>query len=292
MNHDQAYPILLEQFLNQQGKNVRVHNAGVPGYGPDQEFLYIKKIIFEGPLDMIVWNFNMNDIDDSNESCLLRKIHNQYIWFPAWMNTLFLQGLAARYMPQWLFPHPAVNVILYAPNRILGLSRMTPVCTQRGRSLEKRKIQIEKIQYLIGEAKKLAKEKNIRLVITIVPFQWYFDRTQNNRHWSIAMYIQFRDALKQISDIFLDTNERIALLHDSILASFRSLDTTSVALKESSNVLGANTDDLSSLLFRMEEKEFPFGWRHLNIMGNQFLAESVGEFLLSINPEFQMSGKK
>src|SRR5260221_401935 len=39
VTHAEAYPYLLEKKLNSAGVEVRVINAGVPGYGPDQEYI-------------------------------------------------------------------------------------------------------------------------------------------------------------------------------------------------------------------------------------------------------------
>ncbi|MBI5448714.1 hypothetical protein HY948_00110 [Candidatus Gottesmanbacteria bacterium] len=281
--HDQAYPAVLEQLFHQKKPKVIVHNAGISGYSPDQEYVYIKEILSHESPDMIIWNFNMNDINDANESCLIRKIGNNYLEFPGWLNSLYVQGLLIRHMPEWLFQYAVTNFVVYAPNRISGLGRITLGCTEKGTLTEVRKAMFQKIQYLIREMQRQTKKRNIQLVVTLAPFQWYFDEAQDYRHWSVGLYSQLRDTLKNVGEIFIDVNDKIAQSHDPALLSLRTR-SEGHPVYIGQNALGINSDNLAYSLFRVEEMQFPFGWKHLNALGNRYFAEAVYDSLKDIIP--------
>lgn len=80
----------LEKLLKDYDYEFYVHNAGVPGYGADQEFLLIKnKIIPEYNPKLIFWNLNVNDVRDSNRACLFKRIGHSYFQIPGFFNTLY-----------------------------------------------------------------------------------------------------------------------------------------------------------------------------------------------------------
>jgi len=65
---NKTYLKILETKMNQNSKeiNFQVMNAGVPGYGPDQEYLYLKHYGSELEPNMILLNFYVNnDFQDS-----------------------------------------------------------------------------------------------------------------------------------------------------------------------------------------------------------------------------------
>ena len=74
-----AYPARVEKQLRSAGENVIVYNAGIPGYGLDQEFLYIRDELINHRPDMLVWNINVNDLFDSNETCLFKEKARQFL---------------------------------------------------------------------------------------------------------------------------------------------------------------------------------------------------------------------
>lgn len=55
----------LEDMLNKQQKQCRVVNAGVPGYGTDQEYIFLKQEGIRYNPDLVIVNFYLNDVFDN-----------------------------------------------------------------------------------------------------------------------------------------------------------------------------------------------------------------------------------
>lgn len=62
----------LEKLLNNyQNNNVEVINFGVPGFGTDHEYLYLKNKVLQFQPDLIIFSFNPNDLDDLKASGII-----------------------------------------------------------------------------------------------------------------------------------------------------------------------------------------------------------------------------
>lgn len=55
----------LEELLNKQQKQCRVINAGIPGYGTDQEYIFLKQEGLRYSPDLVIVNFYLNDVFDN-----------------------------------------------------------------------------------------------------------------------------------------------------------------------------------------------------------------------------------
>lgn len=267
VNSEESYPATLERLIRQSGQTTIVHNAGVSGYGIDQEYIYIQQIIRNLRPNMIIWNINMNDFFDSNESCLFLKLGNRLVQLPGWLNTLYVQGYLTQHLPIQLLGYNVTNFLLYLPNRIFGLARMTPICTGL---LSAKGIQ-EKTIRLVNEANKFAREHGVTLVTTLVPYQWFFNKSAYNDHEEILFYKDISKALASAEPHFIDVNIEIARLYDQSLLAMREQSSNKM---ESFDVLGQSTESLATLLFRSNE-DFTFGWRHPNALGHNLFARTI-----------------
>ncbi|MBI5814976.1 MAG: SGNH/GDSL hydrolase family protein [Nitrospinae bacterium] len=63
---EDSYPKVMERLLNSDGRRLEALNAGVGGYGPDDEFHYLREIGMEFGPDLVTAGFFVgNDITDS-----------------------------------------------------------------------------------------------------------------------------------------------------------------------------------------------------------------------------------
>ena len=63
---EDAYPKVLERALSTGARNIEVINAGVSGYGPDEEYFYLRDYILDFDPDLVILGFFVgNDISDS-----------------------------------------------------------------------------------------------------------------------------------------------------------------------------------------------------------------------------------
>ncbi len=69
VNAEESYPKLLEAMLNKASRGntairYEVINAGVEGYGTEQEYLYLRKLQLRYEPDLVIVGLHSNDIDD------------------------------------------------------------------------------------------------------------------------------------------------------------------------------------------------------------------------------------
>lgn len=274
VKNNEAYPFQVEKLLQEKRVDVAIHNGGVAGYGADQEFVYIKDYII--PLyhpSIIVWNFNINDIVDSNEACLFSKNYaTSYTQLPAWRNTLFLSGFIIQHSPTWLRQAALFDLALRLPSIITHKDRYTLGCTLPERTTHDKLTSslVDKLRYFLSQAQLLARTNNIQIVTTLVPFQLYFDSAISNQDG--GDYFKLRSVLKSSGLIFIDTNELIAKQRQSSLLTKKS--------SEVENVLGDSDKSLAESLFLIDN--WDYGWRHLNVVGNMVLASVVANELQNI----------
>jgi lysophospholipase L1-like esterase len=65
VNDGETFASLLEGRLRQAGKSVRVYNAGVRGYGTDQELLLLRRLKPLLKPDIVIYTFCENDLRDN-----------------------------------------------------------------------------------------------------------------------------------------------------------------------------------------------------------------------------------
>lgn len=284
IEHHETYPAQVEGELKKTNKNVVIHNVGVPGYGLDQEFLYIRdEIIPNHHPDIIVWNINVNDIPDSNEACLFKEKGDVFIQIPAWRNTLYLQGFLLRRTPTFIQNSLLLNVFLNSLKTIIKTERFTIGCTSY--SLRREQV-LKKFKFFLNEVKKISQEEGIEILITLVPFQFYFDEGIKNDNGNFFNYQELKKLLSSSEFKFIDTNQVIAQRIKPRLFAFRNNFNSIAFVNKNYAILGVSDQDLAQTLF--QDDGFKYGSRHLNKSGCQFFAKVVAkeleQYLLNLIP--------
>ncbi len=253
--HHQTYPFFLEKKLNSLGYDIWVDNAGVPGYGPDQEFVYLKEeIIPKIRPDFIIWNLSLNDEFDSNEACLFRKHRDTYYQLSGRLNSLYFTQYYPPLLPKIIRESKLLSFLLS-----LFPERYTLGCTQN------KKISgeefAEKLNFLLNEVKVLLSSSNAQLLVTIIPDKHILSGAQEYEHRQNRKKI-LTATIQQADVPFFDFNTPVANF-------IFSCNQNGV-----NRVLGVAADNAASELF-FEEKEFYSP--HLNQLGNEVAAEVLSK---------------
>ncbi len=189
----QTFPKVLEARLNAAfpDRRFEVFNAGVEGYGTDQELLLLRRHIDEIKPDLVLLEFYPgNDVSDNlagdrfrveggklaaNTAYLdnkvgwrmlsyeLKKAFYVYGWFS---DRLYV---AVRVLTEWLGMHPALRLQGFSKQDIL--LRKSPEYVERGWRLT---------EALVGEFKKETEVHGARLVVLVLPDVIEYDETRWN----------------------------------------------------------------------------------------------------------------
>ncbi len=96
VNSEETFPKVLEALLNSSAagagsKKYEVVNAGVDGYGTDQEYLYLQELLPRYKPDMVIVGLNSNDVDDVMNgipfALMITKSKN-YFYFLSYLRSL------------------------------------------------------------------------------------------------------------------------------------------------------------------------------------------------------------
>jgi hypothetical protein len=279
--HDQAYPAVLEDLLIKKGRNVIVHNAGVPGYGLDQEYIYIKdEIIPNYKPDIIIWNINANnDYSDTNEKCLFTRKFNNYFQVPSWFNSFFYKGLISEKTPNSVLSYSLIVDALLHFNETRA-NKLTIGCS---RQYNKYHDEVEsevnnKLVFFIDQLADITNNSNTKVIFSLTPFQYYFDKQVGNNNSYFKNYQSFKKTLSSNGENVIDVNIQIAKSASPSLLAIRG-EGGELPLPESEAVLGYSSDRLNKTLF-LESDNFEYGNQHLSIEGNRAFAEVVSNFIL------------
>jgi len=267
----------LGKKLRENGIEVVVHNSGVPGYGLDQEFSYIKDdLLNRFHPDLLVWNLSRNDFNDSNDACLFKetKLGWRQIATP-WQNTLYIEGRMMELAPSWLKESRIFNLLVTTPKLLSGKERFTFGCSKK--DLDYNEIvglMNEKLKYFLTEIVRITNEKDIELLVVIVPFQDYFDnRIFSKEFRSMNDYLLLKETVEESKVIYIDMNFQLAKIYDTQLLALRKEGRIVAERESESNLLGARIINLHESMFLNEAKGFRFN--HLSKFGNQLMAEEV-----------------
>jgi len=264
--HNETYPYLLEENLRRNGVDVWVDNAGVPGYGSDQQYVYAKKLLNKYSPNLLIWNFNVNDVGDSNEACLFKEIGNRMIKISAQANTLYIRKKYIR---------PAISVFPFSTTlKYLYYSlpeRYTLFCS-------KPKILIEqyenKYKFFLKDLNKEVKNVGGRLVVVLLINEYHFGLDAGNREWKYAVkyYEEMRLAIK---DWTRELEIGVYDLNDLLLVNISS---------DSAKILGVDDSGKSALFLDEIDRGFSMGSSHPNIIGNEnsaiVLTDIIKDFLV------------
>lgn len=260
VKNDEAYPSKLESSLLHSGLNVLVDNAGVPGYGPDQEFIYLNELLRFRPYDVIVWNINLNDLWDANAACLFRKTQFGFIRFPGWMNTHYILMSYARSTNPIITDSYVVNYFLAGMRGFVGKDRFTFGCSKSSPTNDEQFIDLaDKITFFDDSLMKYFQKGALstKLVFVLTPFRGDFHMRSD----------------AQGNTAFNNAEEKIdRFMNDKGYTYFNASKTMAS--------LGAYPVDPSAEFF-LDEKEFG-DYSHLNAAGNAVFAKLVSEWIAPV----------
>ena len=255
---DETYPYYFEQMLRNAEQNVRVINAGIPGYGTDQEYLYFQKYVL--PVvkpDLVLWNIHENDWEDNESACLISVHNGRLVYHSARHNTMYL--LVRLNM---LTPSGIRALSLYKFLYSIIPERYTIGCSPlRGTSTASIS---EKMAVIFQDMAFLAQKNN---------FQVRYVFVQNQ-----IGYAEDRD---KPADYDQQIEKKISLLKKMSLNPLviQSEIVKYLSAKDKAQVLGITTDNLTDDLFVDDEEPDPWGYRHMNATGNFLYAKAVYEKL-------------
>lgn len=267
----ESYPFHLEKLLKKVYPSVIVHNAGVPGYGLDQEYLYLRdEIIPKYRPNLIIWNLNHNDLGDSNYTCLFRKKNdNQYEQISGVWNTLYFKYYylfqAIKRLPKWLQRAKLIAVLMsQIPERY------TIGCTAN--NWYNRNDFEDKATYFFQNINNQITSYGGNLILNIVLDQQAFEQSPEFPDWASQQ--------KYLHD---DTHAFISAANHSNTTIVNSNTLYLDLPSQKDNVLGVSTETGTSDLF-MANESFDIGWRHLNEKGYSLMAKLVGLKIMEYLP--------
>ncbi len=93
---NETLAVYLQEMLQRKNYDVQVLNAGVCGYSPGQEYIYIQDVVWPRRPDLIIWNLDYADWMEMQMRSLHLAIGNSLVREPAVLNGFFIQGLLHR----------------------------------------------------------------------------------------------------------------------------------------------------------------------------------------------------
>jgi len=285
VGHDEAYPAVLGKKLRENGIEVVVHNAGVSGYGLDQEFLYIKDdLLNRFHPDLLIWNLTKNDFYDADKACLFKKTKSGWkkIITP-WQSTLYVEGMLMESAPDWLKKTKIFNLLVAVPKLLAGEERFTFGCSKKNLSYNEVIILMnDKLRYFLKEVVRITDEKDIELLVVIVPFQAYFDnKILSIKDGLMDDYLLLKKTIEESKVNYIDMNFQLVKIYSPQLLSLRREGKVAAERGSEFNILGAKTINLHESMFLDETKKF--NSNHLNKFGNQLMAEEVFQMIRAID---------
>ena len=274
VSENETYPYFLERQLKKNGiKDILVHNAGVSGYGVDQEFLYLRDDILPRiKPDLVVWSINVNDVYDSNSACLFTKKRDIFLQVPASYNFLYLQGLANRVLPTFVLESRIYNLFISVMSKFFtgttGENRFTFGCTIKDikDNEEIDGVVYSKIEYLLSKAKQLSADNGTDIILVLVPLQQYFNKRVSNGNLT-SHYSKMVQILSSSGIDFVDINVEILKEKDIDFLKYR-LEKT---------VFEDNGEEWNKRLFMGDDDLSGEGWRHPNSAGYELMAKILAK---------------
>ncbi|HBP51365.1 MAG: hypothetical protein US68_C0012G0039 [Candidatus Shapirobacteria bacterium GW2011_GWE1_38_10] len=208
-----SYPKSFENISNKSvGNKIIVNNFGIPGYNFDQEYLLIKeKILPEYQPDFVIWNLNVNDVIGSNYSCLFTLKDNQWIRISARRNLYYWYGALKTFRSPLFTTSKLVSYFWYQINSFISplivKHNQTFGCSSLDFNQPVQEQIISKLDYFIKDLNTEFKKNDIKLIITLVPYQQSLDNQGTvdqiaPEYFILKKYLNFNNSIN-----FIDYNE-------------------------------------------------------------------------------------
>jgi len=249
-----TYPQLLENLLSEKGLDFRVINAGVSGYGIDQEYILFNQEFDEIKPTIVIWNINLNDFLAEYQHSLFVEYKDHFFQIPAILSGKYWAGVFSQLLPQFIYNKSLLTNFI--------LSKVQNISLFQFKSEEEiENWSIRKAKFLLTKADRKSKENGIKLYLFIVPNQSIIEN-HSDKEKNVRLLYKITHNLKNLHPV--DMNKRIQL---SIENSYNS-----------SNLLGAQSPNQS--YFLDEHSWNPIGNWHPNELGNRKMAESAAETIV------------
>lgn len=240
-SQNDTYPQQLQNILDNMNTEVKVYNAGISGYGTDQEYIYFARYVLPNiHPDIVVWNINTNDISDNIYTPLFDIQGEKLVQIPLWTNGVYITARFSTLLPRFIKHHSRlVNLVL----RVLERVRLHRIANQNYHQWSLDKIGLE-----IHQMQVLAKKNHFTLYIASDPMQCIIEK--------LACDAGETDETNSINNL---VDNKIDLI-------------------DQTQYLIPSTP--SGELFLNESDKFPDGWWHPDAQGNFLMAKSVVDKLL------------
>jgi lysophospholipase L1-like esterase len=200
---DTTLPALLEQELSRslpQGRTVRVVNAGLRGYGTEQELALLEEIGPRVRADVVVLFWYPNDLEKPE----IEEIHGRLLDRGA-VEYDTLAHLEGRELVRWRVRERLRRSALLMQTHDVWASltakRMSPSEVDRG---------FERLDRTLGEFERVARSQGARLVVAAIPTAGMAAAGEAGR----AIPARVGDLARQRGLPFVDLFDAIAVLHE------------------------------------------------------------------------------
>lgn len=242
-------PALVQQSLNQKMIGLSVINAGIPGFGIDQEYVHlVRHVLPKVKPKVVFWVVHENDWDEYEYGCLIGHNSDPTI-LSARRNTLYWYAVIAPHLPGWAMSSNIYALIHKAipENLTYGCSARLPLSIEQ---------QNNKIKKVLQMAIDLGAREGFALRFIYAQGQFAYENvpSENYRY---------------------DTEQKLALFRsmniDPLIVS-EAIRQKAQTSADAGNVTGAK--ELSQELFVLDDPS-GYGGQHMNETGNRLFAEAV-----------------
>jgi lysophospholipase L1-like esterase len=278
---DITYPITYQKLYNQSHPKevVTILNFGVPGYGIDQEYILAKNKVLQYKPSLIVWNINVNDVWDNNYQCLFKPVGNNWQQISGTHSIGYWYGWFRKHLPTTAGNSNLFNFIWQSfYNRVTnseGDDRFTFGCSNAKPDESVKKITLNRLAVFIADLKKEQEKNNNKLIVTLIPYQQYFDNQSPISNLA-PDYFSLKETIKNSQVNFIDFNEIILKkLDPKFYFKYR------LSTKQTNNYLpklSAKHNIAQTYFLDGPPDSAPFGWRHPNQKMYDLMAKSLIEY--------------
>jgi hypothetical protein len=160
----------VQKALNDEGNKYNVINAGIPGFGLDQEYVhFIRNVLPKTSPKIVIWSVHENDWEGHDFGCLVPQTGTLSI-LSAYRNTLFWQAVLSPLLPSVITESKTYNFLRSAvpENFTFGCSSREPI------SIEE---QNKKKKKIFSAMKTMAAREGFTLHIVYVQSQHAYSKT-------------------------------------------------------------------------------------------------------------------